>query len=113
MFGRPISNRYKYYWYTVFTQLRFTRIINIIFVVQFLKFNFSTIRTFAVGIFVIAVCIGIAEWCFRRSFSKKSGYYLGLGFTDNFAYGHDIGQFGRSQFYVYDLVRCFFIGRRG
>ena len=39
MFGRPISNRYKYYWYTVFTQLRFTRIINIIFVVQFLKFN--------------------------------------------------------------------------
>ena len=39
MFGRPISNRYKYYWYTVSTQLRFTRIINIIFVVQFLKFN--------------------------------------------------------------------------
>ena len=44
MFGRPISNRYKYYWYTVFTQLRFTRIINIIFVVQFLKFNLRKLQ---------------------------------------------------------------------
>lgn len=70
MFGRPISNRYKYYWYTVFTQLRFTRIINIIFVVQFLKFNlvqFGLLQSvFLLSQFALELPSGVLGDLFRK-----------------------------------------------
>lgn len=60
----------KYYTYTIFTRLRFTRIINIIFLVQFLKFNliqFATLQSiFLFSQFIFEIPSGVLSDIFKR-----------------------------------------------
>ncbi|OFR90415.1 MFS transporter [Lacticaseibacillus zeae] len=75
---RPSQSIQKYYLYTLFTQLRFTRIVNVIFLVHFLKFSlvqFAALQSlFLFSQFAFEIPSGVLSDLFK----KKSVIAIGL-----------------------------------
>lgn len=78
MENNKISSELKYYLYIVFTNLRFTRIINVIFIVQFLKLSLVQFAFFQ-SIFLFSQLISeVPSGILGDIFNKKKVVLLGL-----------------------------------
>ena len=78
MRSNKISSELKYYLYIIFTNLRFTRIVNIIFIVQFLGLSLVQFAFFQ-SIFLFSQLVSeIPSGILGDRFSKKKIVLLGL-----------------------------------
>ncbi|MGX7107904.1 MFS transporter [Facklamia miroungae] len=78
MENNKISSEFKYYLYIVFKNLRFTRIINVIFIVQFLKLSLVQFAFFQ-SIFLFSQLISeVPSGILGDVFNKKKVVLLGL-----------------------------------
>lgn len=75
---KKISSELKYYLYIIFTNLRFTRIVNVIFIVQFLGLSLVQFAFFQ-SIFLFSQLVSEVPYgILGDSFSKKKIVLLGL-----------------------------------
>ena len=78
MISNKISSELKYYLYIIFTNLRFTRIVNIIFIVQFLGLSLVQFAFFQ-SIFLFSQLVSeVPSGILGDRFSKKKIVLLGL-----------------------------------
>ncbi|MDG3143159.1 MFS transporter [Streptococcus suis] len=108
MISNKISSELKYYLYIIFTNLRFTRIINVIFIVQFLGLSLVQFAFFQ-SIFLFSQLISeVPSGILGDRFSKKKIVIVGLfllSITPLLTLSSNLV----TDEYVYYIILCSFV----
>lgn len=108
MISNKISSELKYYLYIIFTNLRFTRIINVIFIVQFLGLSLVQFAFFQ-SIFLFSQLISeVPSGILGDRFSKKKIVIVGLvllSITPLLTFSSNLV----TDEYVYYIILCSFV----
>lgn len=108
MISNNISSELKYYLYIIFTNLRFTRIINVIFIVQFLGLSLVQFAFFQ-SIFLFSQLISeVPSGILGDRFSKKKIVIVGLvllSITPLLTFSSNLV----TDEYVYYIILCSFV----